>query len=199
MARRVLVLMACGTCLCACAHAEPILTIDAPAAYTPGHTFEVTVRLTGAEDLALYNIEAVVSSSGGTAGEDFHFDSAIQPASRYVFDGQVNDGFVYNILASATDRITLSDLLTSGGVNTVVGVNDLVAIVTIATAPTMTETLTIGIVRSSLELDAPGGPIWGFDALKASLPAPTISIPEPAALSLLAVGSAPLLRRTRSR
>jgi len=199
MARVVFALIACGLCVCACAHGDPILAIDVPAAYTPGSSFDVTVRLTGAEDLALYNIEAVVSAEGGIAGTDFYFASAAEPASGYVFDGQANDGFAYNILGSATDHITLSDLLVSGSVDTVAGVNDLLATVTITTTATMTEPLTIDVVESSLELDAPGGPILGFNDLKAALPAPTIPIPEPVALSLLAIGAVGLLRRGHGR
>ena len=199
MVRLVLAFLVGVLYVCACAHADPILAIDVPAAYTPGSPCDVTVRLTGAEDLALYNIEVVVSAGGGTAGTDFYFASAVEPASRYVFDGQANDGFAYNILGSATDHITLSDLLVSGSVDTVVGVNDIVATVTITTTATMSEPLTVGVVEDSLELDAPGGPILGFDALKAALPAPTIPIPEPVALSLLAIGAVGLLRRGRGR
>ena len=59
-----LVLAAWAGCVLACGAAvgDPIFHIDVPVGYTPGGTFDVTVELSGAVGLALYNIELELSA-----------------------------------------------------------------------------------------------------------------------------------------
>jgi len=198
MKRRILCISLGLLCVHAVAAASPILAIDAPAFYAPGGTFAVTVALTGAEDLSLYNIELVLSSPGGIEGVDYLFTSAAEPETRYVFGGLVSDGFAFSILGDSKHRITLSDLLTSGSVTTAAGVNDLVGEVAVSTTAGMTEGLTISVVAESLELDRPaGGTIDGFDALAADLPISTIPVPEPATAILIIPFATFLFRRSR--
>ncbi len=201
MARLAVAMLALGVLTAPVAVADPILTIDAPGAYAPGVPFDLTVSLTGAESLALYNVELVLSAAGGTAGVDFLFAAAAEPAGEYVFTGEANDGFAFNILGSAKHRITLSDLLTTGSVNTVAGVNDLLAEVTVLTTATMVDDISIAVLADSLELDLPGagGPIEGFDTLSAALPAPSIPIPEPGGGVLLALAAGAALRKRRAK
>ena len=198
MGRLVLAAWAGCVLTCGAAVGDPIFHIDVPVGYTPGGTFDVTVELSGAVGLALYNIELELSSTGGTAGTDFYFIGSAEPASRYVFDGTANDGFAFNILDSAPERITLSDLLTTGSVSTLAGINDLVADVTIGTSTAMVDDVTVAVVAASLELDGESGPIPGYDALKADPPSSSIPIPEPATLALL-VGGVWWVKRRASR
>jgi hypothetical protein len=179
------------------ASASPILSITAPSAYTPGNTFDITVSLTGAQELASYSVSLTLSDSNGTAGTDFRFQSASQPLSRYVFTAGGNDGFAYNIPTGQEYEITVDDLLNSGTVNTVAGVNDLVANMTVYTSTSLQGSLTISFDGTKLQLDnASGGDIAGFSELVANLPETAVA-PEPATLALLSMGLGLLMRRRR--
>jgi hypothetical protein len=200
MVRFVVATLLGGAALCASAIGDPILTIEAPAVYTPGEDLSLSVILTGAESLALYNVELVLSSDSGEAGTDYLFSGAVEPASRYVFAGQASDGFAYNVLSGSKHRITLSDLLTTGSVTTSAGSNDYIAEVFVASMPTMTQDLCVDVVADSLELDGPGGgAITGFDALKGALPTAAIPVPEPAAMTVAALLAGGAMRKRRAR
>ena len=180
------------------ATANPILTIDAPSSYESGVGFDMTVALTGAENLSLYTIELILFSPSGAEGVDYFFSDATEPSERYIFDGQASDGFAYSILNDSKHRITLSDLLISGSVTTVAGVNDLVADVTVMTTASMVDDLTITVVSDTLELDFPvGGAINGFEELQGALPVSTIPVPEPASALLFVSGVVLLTRRSK--
>jgi hypothetical protein len=186
-------LFACGT-----ATASPILTIDSPTSYESGTPFDITIALIRAVDISLYTIELELSAPAGLAGVDFFFSNAAEPFDRYVFGDPASDGFAYSILDDSKHRITLSDLLISGGVTTVDEVNDLIAYVTVMTTSAMIEDITITVVSDTLELDSPDeSDIDEFDELQSALPVSSVSIPEPASVLLFASVLVLLNRRSK--
>lgn len=182
--------------------ASPVLSTEAPPWYTPGTSFQTLITLPGADALASFNIELVLSSGAGVAGVDYKFMAAVQPASpRYVFDGQAVGGFAGVIQPGHEERITMGDFLTAlpAGVTTVAGANDRVAVVTVWTAATFSAPLTISVDPASLQLDTwTFTPIAGFDGLVSSLQ-PAVVTPEPASLLFLAGGLAAAAVRRRRR
>jgi len=200
MAVRLAVCLAIAFLFAASALAAPSLTIDAPATYSPAVPFDVTVVLTGAEDLFLYNVELGVSSAEGTAGTDFLFvSSSVAAQPRYVFSGEATGGFTANLLGPDNVTITLSDFLVTNlnGVDTVAGQNDLVAAVTVNTSASQTGPLTFTIDGAGLELDTSDDvPIPNFDDLTQSLQ-PVEVAPEPSSLALMLAALAGVVRRRR--
>jgi hypothetical protein len=180
--------------------ASPILTIYAPSSYASGTAFEITIALTGAEDLSLYNIQLVLSSPTGGEGVDYFFSDATEPLKRYIFKDLETDppGFQSLIPDEAKHRITLSDLSILGSVTTGAEANDLVAVVTVMTTVSMVDDLTITVVSNALELDTPDKvPVGGFYELKDSLQVSIVPVPEPASAALFALGVVLLRRRSR--
>ena len=176
-------------------HAPTLVALDfslegLPTTYTPGTSFSFNVGLVGAEDLNLYSIDLTMEAESGNPGADFLFDEDLttEPASRYVFGGAGlhPDGFVASAdVDGGLATLNLSDLLDVGEmVDTVSGVNDLVATVTVTTMGDMGD-LTIAFDTTFLELlDDFGDDIPGFDNLTVPPPATVTPIPEPSALIL---------------
>jgi hypothetical protein len=186
------------------AGASPLLSIQGPAAYTPGDTFQCTVFLTGADHLASFSMDLVLSAAAGTAGTDFFFDDATQPASQYVFTGQPTVGFSHS--ATGTGLITVGDSLSSltGEVSTVGGVNDRAATLSVKTSAAMTGDLVLSFDAGYLTLDTSAFPpesIPDFGGLVSSLQPLSIPLaPEPATMLLLCAGAAgAIVRRKRLR
>jgi len=196
--------IAVGVCLvvlgAAWCPASPILSFIAPQGYVPGQTFELEVTLGGAMDLSLFNVELELAADEGAPGVDYWFAGALKPLAGYVFDGQDAVGFEGIVLTQAKHRITLSDLLVSESVDTLQGVNDGLARVTIATSGAMTVPIRIACVPDSLELDRPvGQPIEGCDVLAASLPTAEVPVPEPLSAWVWLASIAAVLRGRRRR
>ena len=178
------------------AGAAPSLHLDVPAAYTPGTPFDVTIVLFDAHNFASFYVDLSLTGDTGTPGTDFFFAGAAEPANRYVF-GIAGDGFAFGIPPGEEYRIGVSDLLISGTVNTVAGVNDFVGVVTVNTLASQTGNLTVSFVVGELELDDDlGNPIPGYDSLVENL-SDAVVVPEPVSISLLLVSFAGLLLRRR--
>ena len=177
------------------ARAETVLSLDGlPATYTTGMSFLFNVQLTGAEDLNLYSIDLTLEAQSGSAGVDFFFDEnlATEPMSRYVFGspGLNPDGFIASAdVEGDLATLNLSDLLGIGEmVETVNGVNDLVATVAITTTSDVGD-LSIAFDTQFLELlDDSGADIPSFGNLTVSAPETVAVIPEPSALCLCVLG-----------
>ena len=215
--RPILAAAAVVLAIAASSPASPILSIqDIPATYTPGQSVGFNVVLTGAEDLASYCIDIVMTAETAVPGVDAAFVIPAAPVSRYVF-GPHGENFAAALNTIVGSQIlTLSDFHdpdgngTLDGVNTVSPINDLIASVAIQTQPNLTGKLYLAISAVGLELDGPltdpdGVPISinGFAALQAGLattgPAEVAQVPEPATATLLAAlgGLASLRRRRR--
>ena len=193
--------------------ADPILSLqNVPAQYTPGLPFGFDVVLTGATDLASYNVAVVLTADTGAlgaGGDAWFLPASAPPAARYVFDGYT-DFFLSQLSAGGGDHTLVTShwndpdgLLPLDGVNTVAGVNDLVAHVTIATAATLADSLHLSVQAGNLELDTPPGtPIPGFSTLQQDVAAAAAvevaEVPEPAILLLLLPPAAILHRRRRT-
>ena len=175
--------------------AADLLVDGLPESYIPGENFVFDVRLTGAEDLNLFSIDLLLTAENGIAGIDFFFNetATIETPSRYVFDlpGVTPDGFAASANVDGVyATMNLSDLLAPGEmVDTVDGINDLVATISVTTTPAA-GSLTLDFDTSFLELlDDSGNPIPGFDELAARLEASDgesiTAVPEPGSLCLL--------------
>jgi hypothetical protein len=191
------VLAALGSAL-----ASPVLDLSGvPSGFVPGQAVTFDVLLRDAADLASYNIALTLELAGGSVGTDAYFLMPAAPASRYVF-GPDTSYFAASILTAGTTQIlTISDFHdpdgngSLDGVNTVAGVNDRVATVTIATQAGPCGDLSVSFDALTLELDTPledppgvPVPIGGFTALQndvaAQSPVRVTAVPEPATLSL---------------
>ncbi len=181
------------------ANAQPAITFEnLSASYTPGQDITFTVRLTGAQDLASYNIDLLLTADDGfVAGIDYAFASAVQSPERYVFNP--HDGVFLAAInpPGVANRLTLSDFLFASSQTTVAGVNDFIADVTISTSAAFTGPLVITTDVNTLELtDLDFNPVAGFDNVV--LPQSTVVVPEPASLALLATAGLLLTRRRRA-
>ncbi len=193
----VVVLAALGPTL-----ASPVLELSGvPAGFVPGQEVTFDVLLRDAADLGSYNIALTLELAGGTVGTDAYFVLPAAPDSRYVF-GTDTAYFAASVqTGGATQILTLSDLHDPDGdgaldgVNTVAGVNDRVATVTIATQAGTCGDLSVSFDALTLELDTPledppgvPVPVDGFTALQddvaARSPVRVTAVPEPATLSL---------------
>jgi hypothetical protein len=196
--------------------AAPMLSIDGlPPYYVPGQPFTFTIMLTGAEDLASYGIDVGLELQTGTVGTDAWLVEPDAPLSSYVFGDTAADRRFFGTalrIVGDQQRLTIGDLhdpddnLVLDPVNTVAGVNDLVAEVTVGTGMNLTGDVLLSLDASTLELDTPQldaqndpVPIDGFEALQSAVAARSPSqvplVPEPATLVLLAVAAPWLLRR----
>ncbi len=189
-----------------------MLTFDGlPTSFTPGDSFTFSVKLTGAQGLASYDIPLVLSAASGTPEVDFGFDPVPTAApANYVFP---SDLFFFAIAfpQGAEDHLAISDFnFDSGfnlvGVDTVAGVNDVLAVVSVTTTTGVTGPLTISIDESFLQLDNVDlDPIPDFADVLANLPATTITqsqqatVPEPASLLVWSLGAAGLTVISRRR
>lgn len=167
-----------------------------PTAYTPGVPFDFDVVFSSTvSNLNSLNVELVLSATGSSnpgPGGDFFFDvtGTIYPATQGVF-GPPTGFFVANEFPDgASDRLVLSDFLLTGEVDTVSGVNDMIATVTVQTS-TDVGVLSLSIDGSSLFLlTEAGGDVPELSDLVGSLPPastlPSVTaIPEPSAACLL--------------
>ena len=206
--------------LSADAAAIPILSIEGlPAAYVPGDPVTFDVTLVGAENLASYYIDLILTAESATVGADAWFDVPAPPDSQYVFFNGPND--TDNFWATTATFglqhfLSLSDLHDPDGdgtldpVDTVAGVNDLIATVTLQTSPSLTGRLFLAFDAATLELDThledpyeEPIPIPGFTELQETLasaePTELPEIPEPSLLALMAAGAAVASLRRRRR
>lgn len=200
--------VACFVCchLTSVASADPILTVGTvPLDYVPGGSFTLDVTLSGAEQLNSYFIELFLTADFGVAGVDFFFDDAatIGPSDpSYVFG--IN-GMFFSAVAGvdgAAAVLSLSDALTNpfDTVDTVLGINDLIARVTVRTTGNVGN-LVVGINTTTSPpdlLDPIFDPIPDFADLLVTPPqqiAPdtTTAVPEPISLVLLCTGAFGLL------
>ena len=213
---RLLAVLPAVLLLAAPCAAAPMLAIDGlPGGYTPGQPLTFDVLLTGAENLASYFIEIGLTLETGQPGTDAWFLEPGPPASRYVFfahdthfEAAVHTVAGQHILSLSGFNDPDDDHVLDG-VDTVAGVNDRVATVTVQTLPSLTGAIYLTLAAGTLELDTPdkdaGGtpaPIVGFATLQADLaasPPAEVPVPEPATLALVAAGGlgAALARRRR--
>jgi hypothetical protein len=192
-----------------------------PATYTPGGAFTFDVRLEGATNLNLYNIDLVLNSNLGTAGTDFYFlgqpstDRPANSGNTYVFDEDQPGGPYLPVGFLATPSVfgnqailNLSDFLTAGEISTVAAPYVIVAQVTVGSTAGAGD-LTIGFDNSTMELKMENlDPIPDFDNLEISAPVSVLSetaaIPEPSAcvvwslLGFLGTAAEWLRRKQRS-
>lgn len=189
--------------------AAPILSIDlAPTQYAPGQDLDLELKMVGAADLAAFNIDLVIATPSAAAGVDAWFEVPLPPG-RYVFGAGPDNTAWFTATVDtvgALHFLNLSDFhdpdydFVLDPVDTVAGVNDVVAVITLKTTPGMTGSLLISIDADTLELDTDGVdgvgrpvPIVGFDTLQqGASQAPPIEIteiPEPAVLSVLLLGA----------
>lgn len=174
------------------ASAALVLSLEgAPSNYVPGDSFSFLVKLSGAEDLNLFGVDLVLTADQGVAGTDFFFQSALQPVAGYVFDvpGVNPVGLFANTFELGNSSyLSLSDFLDfDESVTTVAGVNDVVAVVTVATTSNVGG-LKLAFDTEFLFLDSPDGDVDGYDDLVAQLasatpisisPSSVNPIPEP--------------------
>jgi len=182
------------------------MDFPAPQEYVPGGSITFDVLLTDAQDLSAYFVELVLQADEGTVGSgaDAWFEAPTAPdsASHYVFFDD-NDLFQASTgTIGASHVLSIGDDIWPASVNTVTGVNDLIATVTVRTAASMTGNLYISIDAATLELDdVDGDPIPEFAELKTTLAVADSTefteVPEPASLLLLVLGTTALLRRKR--
>ncbi|MCC7407374.1 MAG: hypothetical protein IT442_04840 [Phycisphaeraceae bacterium] len=199
------------------AQASPILTLNAPATYVPGGSFDVELRLTDAQDLNLFGVRLVISSPTGVAGTDYgYLEPVVEPFTdpEYVFNG-LSTFFSYGpgvitlaiystgMLEDPTASVDTSaghDLLSRIGIWTTAGFSSPITIVV--------DDQGIELLGPTLSLDDPGYdpfanndplPIVGFSSVLANLPSIQVTaIPEPASLSFLLLASVLGLRRLTS-
>jgi len=197
------------------APADPILSLaNAPADYTPGQSFSFDVVLTGAADLASYNVVVemtAVSGALGAGGDAWFVPPADPPTERYVFGGY-SDYFLSQVSTAGGGYALVTSHWNDpdgtpplDGVDTVAGVNDIVVHVTVATAATLADSLHLSLDAVLLELDTPTAnvPVAGFDVLQADVaatgPLEVPEVPEPTVLLCLCAAAPALLKRRRSR
>jgi hypothetical protein len=209
--------------------ASPILSIDAPATYTPGGSVDFTVRLSGATDLASYNIRILISDAtgslpGGSAGAHFwlvdllaNTDDPLNPNDLNIATRPAGAAYVFNANSDVTTRqsaefafpdygVALGDYSYDGALTdpfyTVATDPDKQVLATfrVATGASFHGTLRLAVDTSSgaLELDDPDGdPIPGFTLAGFDDGAVQVT-PEPATLSLVALGLLGLFARRRA-
>jgi hypothetical protein len=200
---RIVIIVAAVSLGAAPALAAPMLSIESPSSYTPGGVFQCQILLTGADNLADFTLNLTLSGASGTAGTDYFFQDAAQPALRYVFLGQTTLGFSRSSTGGAA--ITVGDSLASltGEVSSVAGVNDRLATLTVKTSAAMTGSLVLSFDTAHLVLDTsavPPASIPGYSGMVSSLqPMSVVAVPEPATLVLLAGGVCVSYLRHRKR
>jgi hypothetical protein len=202
-----------------CAAAPTLAIGDLPPYYTAGQPFTFSILLAGAQGLASYNIDVVLELETGTVDTDAWLVEPDAPPARYVFGDTAADRQWFGAAVQtvgAAQRLTVSDLhdpdddLVLNPVDTVAGVNDLVAVVTVETAPSLAGDVRLRLDAAGLELDTADLdaqnhpiPIEGFAALEFDVagrdPAAVPLVPEPGTLLLLAAAAPWLLGRARRR
>jgi len=167
-------------------HAEPIVSFSAvPTGYSPGENFSFEIHLSDVQDLAGYNIELVLTATGGTPGSDFFFVSGVKPTSDYVLNPDPNQFLVAIESPGLFDHLTVSDFL---DLNTSTAATGTVAIVTVGTSASFTDPLTLSVAPDSLELfDANIASINNFSHAKDNLPSAQLLVPEPGTFGMVLV------------
>ena len=203
MLLRSIAIIASVAILASFASADPILSLDAPSVYAPGTPFHVYAVLTGAQDLASFSMDVVLSCPQGVAGIDYYFSGAAKPSSRYVFLDCATGGFSYGFPPppAGHETITIQDLLISppDEVNTLAGTNDRVADLTVDTLPSCTGALTLSFDKDWLYVDnAIGDPVPDYGLMVQGLAPATVGVPEPVSLVFLAGGLTAMWAARRS-
>jgi len=206
---------------------SPVLSIEAPATYTPGGSVDFTVQLSGATNLASYGIRILISDvagslPGGSAGGHFwlvdllaNTGNPLNPNDLNIATRPAGDAYVFNANSDATTRqsvefagygIALGDYSYDGAladpfytVATDPG-KQVLATFRVATGASFHGTLRLAVDTSSgaLELDNPDGDsIPGFSLTGFDNGAVEVT-PEPATLSLVALGLLGLFARRRA-
>ncbi|TWU48575.1 hypothetical protein Poly51_44750 [Rubripirellula tenax] len=179
--------------------AAGVRIIDAPATYQPGQSFTFDVIVPSMTSLSSYNIDVLITGSTGVVLSDFQVESVVPavPASGYVFSSN-NDFFAATFQTSAaTQTVNLSDFDLTG-VNTVIGVNDRIATVSVSTLASFQGDLQLSIDLNALILDGPESsptPVPEFATILSDTtnqPLAIVSaaaVPEPGTCLLLATSS----------
>ena len=167
-----------------------------PNTYLPGATIGFDLRLPALTNLGVYNIDLVLESSTGIAGEDFFFDvvSTTPSTSAYLFP--TTDYFfdAVNIEPPTRHRITLTDFYLPGA-DIVPGLNDLVAHVVLGTSSSFSGAINLSVDASALILSIPAAtpsPVDGFlvvqSGIAAAGPLEIMPVPEPSGGCLIIIG-----------
>ncbi len=174
--------------------AAAVRIVDAPETIIPGQTFSFDVVVPAMTALSAYQIDILLAGSTGSAGIDFQFGpaEAVAPADGYVFASTDFFAPAINNVSTAVQRLTLSDIDLVGR-NTITGVNDQIARVSVLTSDSYDGSLQFSIDPATLILDGPQftpTSVPEFASIQAdTLNQPSITItavPEPAAFTLLA-------------
>lgn len=169
------------------------LDLPPAATVTAGDSFDFDLLLVGANNLGFYNFVLTLSSSDAAdvLGSDFSIDLVDRSGDpRYVFAGLTTTGPFFS---SATDTgntrsITLGDYA-DVGVNTVEGVNDLVASFHVTTGTNFRGTLNIGLgsddasfdfalLVSPFDADNAFAPVSGFTDLQQAVQLYDTALPD---------------------
>ena len=191
---RLPVALLCWSFMTIMASAGSVSMIEnAPTSYVPGQPITFSIRLPPITNLGAYNIDIVVESLSGEAGVDFSFDldGTMPSTNNYVFPSSLDYFDAVNTDSLTSQRLTLSDFYFAG-VDVSAGVNDLVALVVLLTAPEFSGELSLVIDPASLILDMPGltpTPVPQFASIQADVATAMAvvvrAVPEPTAYLLL--------------
>lgn len=185
LAAAVAVLVAAGT-----ARADTLPTLSAPAEYTPGTPFNVEIYAAGLTGLTDYTLQFTVTA--GTPPSEPDLTLTAGPPSgltAYPFPDGSNFHADVSPAVGQTIGVMLTDATTGSAVNTVAGVNDHLATLTIAPGVGLTGPISITFTSADFSVahDIGNPPLPSLTINQASPPPPS-SVPAPAGLVLLGVG-----------
>jgi hypothetical protein len=150
-------------------HAGTLKLVGVPDTYVPGDEWSFDVRLSDVESLASYNIEIEIESDDNL-GPAAVFQPTSPPTAGYVFPSNEFFATSARVVSGKRHALTISDFLV-GEVDTIDGLNDLVATVTIDTQAELNAAISLSFEIDGLLLDdVDGMPIPEFaEVVKSAL------------------------------
>ncbi|HEY2911659.1 MAG TPA: hypothetical protein VGI99_15510 [Gemmataceae bacterium] len=179
------------------ARADTLPLIGLPTGYTPGVAVTFDLTAPGLNGLTDYSLAFTVMSGPTTAPPDLTI-SAAPPATGYLFPDASNFFTETDSLGQNQLSFIIQDTSSVGGVSTVLGVNDRLAIVTLAPGATLSGPITVTFTDNTFDTSRDVSFPLPAAFVIAELP-PTTAVPGPPAWLLLGLGGLCLAGRQRLR
>ncbi|HXD85823.1 MAG TPA: hypothetical protein VN641_04975 [Urbifossiella sp.] len=177
--------------------ADTLPLIGLPTGYTPGVAVTFDITAPGLNGLTDYTLAFTVMSGPTSAPPDLTI-SAAPPATGYPFPDASNFFTETDSLGQNQLSFIIQDASSASGVNTVLGLSDRLAVVTIAPGATLSGPITVTFTDNTFDASRDVSFPLPAAFVIAELP-PTTAVPAPPAWLLLGVGGLCLAGRQRLR